>query len=197
MNLGLLGQLNLEKNSLVGISSHNRVEWFVSDIACGMYGLTVIPIHHHIKDEERDYILNQTEMSTIICSGQLVSKFIEAKSRCPNLKYIIDMDNGHVDGAIDFASIIEHGTLHPRPIVPRAPNELATIIYTSGSTGVPKGAIFKESLWRLFIRMPYLLAEKHALVNVSKGTYTCSEFCQLISELDSLAHVSDREVTIT
>jgi long-chain acyl-CoA synthetase len=168
----------LEKNSLIGISSHNRVEWFVADIACSMYGLTTVPIHHHIKDEEREFILNQTELSTVICSGQLVAKFIEAKSKSPNLKHVIDMDNGHVDGAIDFSALMEHGTLHPRPIVPRALSELATIIYTSGSTGAPKGAMFTENLWRTFIRMPYLLAEKHALVNVSKGTV--AQICALL-----------------
>ncbi len=154
---------------MVGISSHNRVEWFIADIACGMYGLTSVPIHHHIKDEEREFILNHTELSTVICSGKLVSKFNEARSKCPNLKHVIDMDNGDYDNVITFASLIEAGTSSPRPIVIRQPNELATIIYTSGSTGAPKGAMFTEQLMRTFIRLPYLLAEKNALVNVSKG----------------------------
>jgi len=191
----------LEKNSLVGISSHNRLEWFIADIACGMYGLTVVPVHHHIKDDEREFILNQTEISTVICGGQLAAKFVNAKAKCPHLKHIVDMDNGHSNEVISFASLIEDGALLSQSLVPRSPDDLATIIYTSGSTGVPKGAMFTEKLWRTFIRMPYLIAEKHALVNVSKGNKIVHDWilprqfsCRI---QDSLAHVSDREVTLT
>ena len=52
----------------IGINAKNREEWLVLDIACIFYGITVVPFYDTLGPDTVTYILNQTEMQTLMCS---------------------------------------------------------------------------------------------------------------------------------
>ena len=54
---------------LIGIFSKNRPEWFITDWACILFGLTSVPLYDTLGVENLTYCLNQTEMTTLLVSS--------------------------------------------------------------------------------------------------------------------------------
>lgn len=197
---GLATYLGIQKRSFIGISSINRIEWFVSDFGASMNGMTIVPIHHYLDENSIEDIIKNAKLEVVVCSQDLVSKYLNVKERCPSLKHIIqlpDQTDGsferHLDGidlkmkskeqkekisfVVSFNNILKEGSnssFH-NEIVRLEKEDIYTIIYTSGSTGtVPKGAVFTDLLMRLTV-VSQLRTSNDPLVQISK---------------DSLAHIS-------
>jgi fatty acid CoA ligase FadD9 len=183
--------------SHIGIASRNRVEWFMTDLACQMYSFVTVPLHFASKEEDAVFIINNAHLKAVVCSSELVPIYLEAVKQCPQLEFIVQMDavdySQQVNALIaetkresnkqlmytleEFEELGKSALIEPRK---RDAEQLATLIYTSGSTGRPKGAMITDKIWRSLLcegRYP-----EDPLVGVSK---------------DSLAHISDREVTYT
>ncbi|KAF9574845.1 Long chain acyl-CoA synthetase 7 peroxisomal [Mortierella alpina] len=143
--------LGLRVDSNFGIFSINRPEWTMSELAGYMYNFTSVPLYDTLGVSAIEYIVNQTEMETIIASADKASILLDMKSTLPTLKNIVVM------GLLDDALVIEgkemdvhivawteverNGFNNPAPANPPTPDDVATICYTSGTTGTPKGAI--------------------------------------------------------
>ncbi|CAO3569911.1 unnamed protein product [Mortierella alpina] len=146
-----LVQLGLKVDSNFGIFSINRPEWTMSELAGYMYNFTSVPLYDTLGVSAIEYIVNQTEMETIIASADKASILLNMKSTLPTLKNIVVM------GSLDDALVVEgkemdihivawtdverDGFNNPTPASPPTPDDVATICYTSGTTGTPKGAI--------------------------------------------------------
>ncbi|KAF9961737.1 Long chain acyl-CoA synthetase 7 peroxisomal [Mortierella alpina] len=146
-----LVQLGLKVDSNFGIFSINRPEWTMSELAGYMYNFTSVPLYDTLGVSAIEYIVNQTEMDTIIASADKASILLNLKSTLPTLKNIVVM--GSLDDAlvvegkemdihiVAWTDIERDGFNNPAPANPPTPDDVATICYTSGTTGTPKGAI--------------------------------------------------------
>jgi long-chain acyl-CoA synthetase len=76
---------------LIGIYSKNRYEWFVSDWACVLFGLTSVPLYDTLGVENLTYCLNQTEMTTLIVSAASFKTFLDLKD-IGKVKTLISFD---------------------------------------------------------------------------------------------------------
>ena len=62
-----------------GIWAKNRQEWMTTLYACMYYKMTVVGFYDAMGVVSLEYILNQTEMTTIVCSGEYIMKIVEMK----------------------------------------------------------------------------------------------------------------------
>lgn len=62
-----------------GIWSKNRAEWTTTHFANMYYSVTTIGFFDAMGPQSVDFILNQTELTTIYCSGEYVKKLLAMK----------------------------------------------------------------------------------------------------------------------
>ncbi len=52
----------------VGVFSKNREEWVLLDIACVLYGLTLVPLYDTLGLETIAYVIGHANLATVFCS---------------------------------------------------------------------------------------------------------------------------------
>ncbi|KAF9164364.1 Long chain acyl-CoA synthetase 7 peroxisomal [Actinomortierella ambigua] len=146
--------LGLKKNDTYGIFSINRAEWTMSELAGYFFTLVSVPLYDTLGVQAIEYIVNQTEMSTIIASPDKAAIILNMKASLPSIKNLIIMGTPEeaqvVEGkemgvnVFSWTDIERNGRENPAEIVPPTPEDTATICYTSGTTGTPKGAVLSH-----------------------------------------------------
>ena len=63
----------------IGIWAKNRPEWLTTLLAGMHYGITTVGFYDAMGPESVDFILNQTEMSSIVVSAVYAAKIIQMK----------------------------------------------------------------------------------------------------------------------
>ncbi|KAF9390089.1 hypothetical protein CPB97_009986 [Podila verticillata] len=162
LNEVLLGNKQLNRWSL-GIWSHGRPEWFISEMACNTYNLVSVALYDTLGPDAVEYIVNHADVQIVVASANHIASLLENAEKLPGLKAIISMDSLHdtvpVPGAtsasqvlrawgnqkgikvFDFHEIESLGAEFPRKHIPPQNHEVASLCYTSGTTGQPKGAM--------------------------------------------------------
>ena len=131
------------------ISTTNRSEWSIMDMAILQLGAITVPLYPNISSKDYEYILNHSEsIFCFVSDHQIYDKVFSVKSQVKNLREIYAFDR--IEGCKNWSELIEVGK--------EAWNEkkldevkskveskaIATIIYTSGTTGVPKGVMLSH-----------------------------------------------------
>lgn len=98
--------------------------------------------------------INETEVTTVITSHELLPKFKAIASKVPNVHTIIFMEDqlhktettGFKEGVkiIPFSQVIRNGSESKFEGCPPVTTDVAIIMYTSGSTGTPKGVLLSH-----------------------------------------------------
>lgn len=143
---------------LLGIYCRNRPEWVIAEQACFADGGMTVPMYDTLGPDTLEFILRQTGLSAMICSGSEELARIAsaaANGKCPSLRHAIVIDGAtpqEIQAAeragVDVHTMAEleaEGAAHPGPNTPPAPQDVATFCYTSGTTGDPKGALILHS----------------------------------------------------
>lgn len=146
-----LAQLGLAKDPNFGIFSINRPEWTMSELAGYMYSYTSVPLYDTLGVSSIEFIVNQTEMTTVIATADKAAILLNIKASLPSVKNIVVMgpiDEGLVEEGkeqgvqiLGWTEVERNGRDNPVPVNPPKPDDIATICYTSGTTGTPKGAV--------------------------------------------------------
>eukprot|EP01084_Bolivina_argentea_P116329 206716_1 len=139
---------------LLGIYSRNCPEWVIAEQAGFAIGGTIVTVFQQIGLKELENIINQAELSTIICGGteELVKiTGLVASGRCNSIRNVILIEGVPADSwkAAESSGIVvwdihyleADGASHPSPHSPPSPDDVAIFCYTSGSTGESKGAM--------------------------------------------------------
>ncbi len=132
------------------ISTTNRTEWNIMDMAILQIGAINVPIYPTISQEDYKYIFNHAEVKYCFLSDEeLFTKANAVKPEVKSLKGIYSFEA--VTGCDLWEDVF---TLGSDPELQEKvdklkekvkPSDLATIIYTSGTTGVPKGVMLSHS----------------------------------------------------
>ncbi|TMW66643.1 hypothetical protein Poli38472_013955, partial [Pythium oligandrum] len=151
---GLTKFARLKRGDMVGIFSKNRAEWCLSSHACDRMTYTLVPLYDTLGADAVPYIVNHTELTTIIYASELFNVVLECVDACPTLKYIVQYEDVTeaqrrmaAEKGLELKSLAELealGKSHPLPADPPTPEDIATICYTSGTTGNPKGVVLKH-----------------------------------------------------
>ncbi len=139
-------KLGVKPNDKIAVvTSNNRVEWSILDIAVLQIGAVNVPLYPTITSKDYEYIINHSD--AILCfvsDKELFSKVDKIKDNT-KLKDIYSFDN--IENTSNWRSLLELGKrTENQNLVDELrskvlPSDLATIIYTSGTTGTPKGVM--------------------------------------------------------
>ncbi|MCF6224548.1 MAG: long-chain fatty acid--CoA ligase [Flavobacteriaceae bacterium] len=147
---GLL-KLGVKPNDKIAvISSTNRTEWNILDIAILQIGAQNVPIYPTIGMNDYKYIFNHSEVTYCFLSDEVLFKKANTiKDEVPTLNEIYSFEN--IDGCKNWKEVFQLGedTSNQEEVEKLKdavkPNDLATIIYTSGTTGIPKGVMLTHN----------------------------------------------------
>lgn len=131
------------------ITTANRTEWNILDVAILQVGAQNVPIYPTVSSEEFEYIFNHSEANLCFVSDRVLYDKIKAiEIKIPLVKDIYSFDQ--LDNCKSFEDLIDLGnSLQNEAEVEIRKNnvktdDLATIIYTSGTTGKPKGVMLSH-----------------------------------------------------
>lgn len=151
------------------ISSTNRTEWNILDIAILQIGAVNIPIYPTIGQNDYKYIFNHAEvMYCFLSDAELFEKANAVKDEISTLKEIYSFEK--IIGCKHWKEVLDLGADKSNQATVDKfkdavkPNDLATIIYTSGTTGVPKGVMLSHNnlvtnVIDSFVRLPIVKGE--------------------------------------
>eukprot|EP00449_Zooxanthella_nutricula_P019160 CAMPEP_0198540486 /NCGR_PEP_ID=MMETSP1462-20131121/53224_1 /TAXON_ID=1333877 /ORGANISM="Brandtodinium nutriculum, Strain RCC3387" /LENGTH=682 /DNA_ID=CAMNT_0044270595 /DNA_START=54 /DNA_END=2102 /DNA_ORIENTATION=- len=141
----------LLNKGLLGFYSKNRPEWVIAEQGCYSQSIIPVPSYDTLGADSIAYVINQTSMTTMLCSAEVIHNLLECKPHCPTLANIIQMEpvgddlksKGQAAGVriVSFAEVEAEGAKKMLPLRPPQPKDIATFCYTSGTTGDPKGAL--------------------------------------------------------
>lgn len=149
LSRGLL-RLGVKPNDKIAIiSSNNRTEWSVLDMAVLQIGAQNVPIYPTIAKEDYEYILNHSEsIYCFVSDDEVVTKLNSIKSKT-KLKGVYTFDDISGEHNWKEVMVIGEDTSNQNDVEARKnsvkPDDLATIIYTSGTTGKPKGVMLSHN----------------------------------------------------
>ncbi len=144
-----LVQLGVQRGDKIGlISSNNRTEWNILDMAILQVGAIDVPVYPTITEADNKFIFEDAEVKfCFVSDSELYEKIKNIKGELPSLQEIYTFDQ--VDGAKSWKEILEVGKAAGNDSVEQRKSEvkegdLATLIYTSGTTGTPKGVMLSH-----------------------------------------------------
>mmetsp|Transcript_91175 Transcript_91175/g.263040 ORF Transcript_91175/g.263040 Transcript_91175/m.263040 type:complete len:682 (-) Transcript_91175:249-2294(-) len=160
VHLGLCpdtGDTELLGKGILGFYSKNRPEWVIAEQGCYSQSIVTVPSYDTLGPDSIAYVVNQTNMQTMLCSAEVLHNMLDCKAQCPTLRALIQMEPVSDDlkskaqalgiQVVSFADVEAAGRTNPKPARPPQPHDIATFCYTSGTTGDPKGALLThESL---------------------------------------------------
>ena len=76
---------------LVGIFAKNRYEWMVTDMACCLFGLTLVPLYYTLGVDNLSYCLEHSAITTCFCSEDTVKMLLQL-SHFGNLRNLVCFD---------------------------------------------------------------------------------------------------------
>jgi len=144
----LLGMGVKKGDKIALISTNNRTEWCIIDLAVLQLGAITVPLYPSITSKEYQYILSHSESSYCFVSDLEVYK--KLNSIIDNVKSISEVFSfDSIDNCKSWTLLLNetNESLQEKLEVTKKnvkTDDLATIIYTSGTTGIPKGVMLSH-----------------------------------------------------
>jgi len=82
----------IQPRDYLGICAANRPEWVITDLACILNSIISVPIYCLMSDRDTAFIINNTNISVVVCDKEMLPKFLRLWSECPSLCQLICMD---------------------------------------------------------------------------------------------------------
>lgn len=142
-------RLGVKPNDKIAVvTSTNRVEWSILDVAVLQIGAVNVPLYPTISASDFQYIINHSDAVLCFVSDEELAKKVSKIKDQTQLKDIYSFDE--VEGISSWNSLLKLGEDQSNQSeVEVLKNQvlntnLATIIYTSGTTGTPKGVMLSH-----------------------------------------------------
>ncbi len=130
------------------VTTTNRIEWSVLDIAVLQIGAINVPLYPTIASKDYQYIINHSDAVLCFVSDKDLVKKVSNIKEQTQLKELYCFDS--IKNIASWESLLKLGedTSNQHEVDALRehvnPEQLATIIYTSGTTGTPKGVMLSH-----------------------------------------------------
>ncbi len=114
----------------VGVLMPTGAGFPIAALASWCLGKTVVPLNYLLKQDELQYIIDDSGMDTLVTAQPM----LDFMGYTPRVKHLIKLDQ------LDFKSF-------PEPIMPTFADgeSLGVLLYTSGTSGKPKGVMLSHN----------------------------------------------------
>lgn len=144
----VLIHIGVQAGDRIAVSSTNRVEWNILDVAVQQTGAVLVPLYPTIAAKDYGYILNDCSANFMFVGSQeIAEKINEVRPQLANLKDVYSFDS--IDGITSWNVLFELNHEVSEAMVNERMDsvkgsDMVTIIYTSGTTGNPKGVMLSH-----------------------------------------------------
>lgn len=135
-----LAGLGLARGDRVAILLPQAPETAIAHVAAYRAGLIAVPLFVLFGPDALEYRLRDSGAAALITDLANWPKVAEIREQLPDLRAVLVVDGGGVDGTLDFSATVARGSAGGAAVETSA-EDPAIIIYTSGTTGPPKGAL--------------------------------------------------------
>ena len=137
---GYLSEKGVKEGDKVALFLRNSLEFVYSIFAVSKLGAILVPINTFLKEDELNYILEDSGASVLIASA-IHDKVVNSSQASALCDFIVwegeELAQGdkhfYFNDALHSEATVEH--------TKKALDDTAVLIYTSGTTGKPKGAM--------------------------------------------------------
>ncbi|MEX2482104.1 MAG: long-chain-fatty-acid--CoA ligase [Gammaproteobacteria bacterium] len=130
----------------IGFLGKNSDAYFELLFGACKASAVVVGVNWRLAAPEIEYILNDARCELLFVGQEYYAMADELRPRCPSLRGIIAMDDGHADWPT-FRSWRDAASARD-PMVAIAPDDDVIQLYTSGTTGHPKGVQLSNTNFR-------------------------------------------------
>ncbi|KAK4300008.1 hypothetical protein Pmani_027765 [Petrolisthes manimaculis] len=135
----------------VVIFAETRAEWLMAALGCLQHRITVATLYTTLSDVGIAHGINETEVSFIFTSYDLLPRITRILPQCPKVKTVVVMED-QLEGVgaapsfppgvtlVPFQDLVKPDPRDASVDIPKPEaDDVAILMYTSGSTGTPKG----------------------------------------------------------
>ena len=163
-------RLGIKPNDKIAVvTTNNRVEWSILDIAILQIGAVNVPLYPTISSSDYQYIINHSDAVLCFVSDKELAKKVSKIKNNTQLKDIYSFNTIKNISSWDSLLALGKDTSNQNEVdilkEQVNANNLATIIYTSGTTGTPKGVMLSH---KNIVENTFVSAKA---LNFEPGTY--------------------------
>ncbi|ROW12593.1 hypothetical protein VMCG_00155 [Cytospora schulzeri] len=138
----------------VGVLMPNTPAFLESVYGIVAGGAVIVPVNYRLKEDDVRYILEFSDVETVIVDWELVGLLATFRKTRPNVKIVVDTDTDATEGELcgPFDEIVLEGLTYDRQngskgweglhVQAESEDEMLAIPFTSGTTSKPKGVVF-------------------------------------------------------
>jgi long-chain acyl-CoA synthetase len=134
-------ELGVGPGDRVVVTMANCPEVAVTYQALWLAGAVVTPAMFLLPAPDLRHVIADAQACAVVTTPEFIPKVIEATEGLEHVRSLICTEAGE-DQVLPLASLEQ---AQPRPIVPRADDDLAALLYTGGTTGRAKGVMLSHA----------------------------------------------------
>jgi acyl-CoA synthetase (AMP-forming)/AMP-acid ligase II len=135
-------RLGVKRGDKVALLLPNCPEFLLTVFAAAEIGAIFVPINTAFSPDEVGYVLDHSDSGCLITDEPYLPLAAQARGNC-QLKRVISLRKDREADCLSWAELLD-GASADMPLVPVAPDDLASITYTSGTTDRPKGVMLAQ-----------------------------------------------------
>ena len=141
--------LGIKKGDRVAVMQVNCSQYLESYYAAAKLGAILVPLNFRAKQEELDYLLNNSEAVAILVGDRYLDMVNALRNRLPFLKHYISMDKPY-PGMLYYDDLLSSSS--PEEVVSEIDdNDVTVLMYTAGTTGRPKGVPLTHNSFGVYV----------------------------------------------
>ena len=146
-----LSEVGLGANSKAGLYLNNSNEYLIAQYAIFKIGGIPINVNYRYVEEELIYLLENSDAEAVFYHACYSSRIKEIAGSLPNIKAWIEVSDG-TESKFDQSLKYEE-LLNQHPPMKRIHRDPETIymLYTGGTTGMPKGVMYKQGEFLVYL----------------------------------------------
>ena len=146
-----LSEAGLGANSKAGLYLNNSNEYLIAQYAIFKVGGIPINVNYRYVEEELIYLLENSDAEAVFYHACYSSRIKEISGSLPNIKAWIEVSDGtesKFDQSLKYEELLNQHP--PMKRIHRDP-ETVYMLYTGGTTGMPKGVMYKQGEFLVYL----------------------------------------------